>query len=538
MLALALMFAPTPAPAAAPPWAETSFTYIAANQKLADVLLRFARTFGIEAQLSTSVQESAVLVNGRITTATPGEFLNQLGASYGLAWYYQNGVLYVSRSSERKTQAVAPPGFSPAGLKKALTDLGVVEAKFGWGEVPDRGLVLVSGPPSYVDMVARTVTDLPPAPPDQQLHVFKLRHASAEDRTLTYRDKQITTTGVATILRALLSGNDPRASTLLSDLAAPLRAQYDAGTRPPLPNLGPVQPPLAQAVIGPGSRPDIVGGAYAPPPVAANAGARGVIQTDTRLNAIIVKDKPENIVIYKQLIELLDVPSELIEIEAMIVDVNSSRFSELGVDWSIRRGAVRAGFSGAGALAALATGGTSTVLADAAGSLLARINALETEGGAKIMLRPSILTIDNLGALIDLSETFYIQTNTERAATVTPVSVGVTLKVTPRIIADKVGGKAVQLVVDIEDGSIQENLVGQLPTVRRTTIGTQAVIGERESLLVGGFNSNRSSEGRNGVPGLSDIPLFGAMFKKNTTLDARVERLFLITPRIVASPVQ
>lgn len=131
----------------------------------------------------------------------------------------------VSRSNERSTRAVTPPGISAAGLKKALTELGIIESKFGWGEIAERGMVLVSGPPAYVDLVQRAVMELPPMPPDQELAVFRLRYAAVDDRTIFYRDKQIITAGVASILRGLVSGDSSRSGThiLLSDIAAPLR---------------------------------------------------------------------------------------------------------------------------------------------------------------------------------------------------------------------------------------------------------------------------------------------------------------------------
>ena len=540
LLALVCLWgAGVPAQAAPPPWPESSFTYIATNQKLSDVLTRFSRSFGIEVRLTPAVQASTALVNGRITSNTPSEFLNQLAASHGLSWYYYAGSLWVSRSNEHATRSLVSPGFPPGGLRRALTEVGVIEEKFGWGEAPERGLVLVSGPPSYVETVVKTVSDMPPPSPDQQLHVFKLRHASAEDRVVSWRDRQITTLGVASILRSLISGVPlPRAggpmaptSTQLMDIAAPLRAQYssrmDALIPPPPPGL-PADP-----------RPDIAGSPLLPPSLSSSYASphqRAGIQTDARLNAVIVRDKPENVAVYRQLIELLDVPSELIEIEAMIVDVNLRKVSELGVDWSLRQGNAAASFGAFGGAAAIATGGTSAVIADAASSLLARIRALEADGYARVLSRPSILTIDNLGALIDLSETFYIQTQSDISG-LSSVSVGVTLRVTPRVISDG-NGKAVQLVVDIEDGAIQDHRVGILPTIRRTTIGTQAVIGERESLLVGGFYSTQERSTREGVPGLSSVPLLGGLFSRKSSVEDKTERLFLITPRIVASPVR
>src|SRR5690349_11995565 len=58
-----------------------------------------------------------------------------------------------------------------------------------------------------------------------------------------------------------------------------------------------------------------------------------VIQSDPRQNSIIIRDSPERLPIYEKLIEVLDQPTALIEIEALIVDVNNTKVDELGLDW-------------------------------------------------------------------------------------------------------------------------------------------------------------------------------------------------------------
>ncbi|MGV3656154.1 MAG: hypothetical protein ACO1N5_18290, partial [Noviherbaspirillum sp.] len=123
-----------------------------------------------------------------------------------------------------------------------------------------------------------------------------------------------------------------------------------------------------------------------------------------------------------------------------------------------------------------------------------------------------------------------------------PVSVGVSLRVTPRII-DEGGSRAVQLTLDIEEGVIQSqtdqnNAGSSLPRVRRSTIGTQAVMREDESLMIGGFNAEQDILEKEGVPGLSSLPLLGSLFSKTTSSTGRQERLFVITPRIVSSTGQ
>lgn len=524
----------SPFSSAAPvPWQEATFTYFADKQELQKVLENFAQTFGLELQASSAVLARKDTVSGRLTAVSPTEFLNQLSSTYGLQWFYFGGTLYISRNFENATRTIAASGISLANFKKALTDLGVVEPKFGWGEVPDRGIAMVSGPVAYVDLVAWAVATLPLPQPDQQFKVFRLKHAQVNDRIITYRDQQLLTAGVATILRNLISPDANRggtANSALSGIAAPLRSMPPAQETQPAPG----------DATASGNKPLLADNSKAPQ--SGSDAARPVIQSDSRLNALIIKDTPQRMAIYEELIAVLDVPSKLVEIEAVIVDVNSSRVSELGIDWGARAGNVAAGFGQPALLPDAMTStfvagqnvSPTTVIPNAGSYLMARIKALEGDGDARVVSRPSVLTIDNLGALLDLSDTLYIRTTGERVASVVPITVGTTLRVTPRIISAN-GTESIHLVVDIEDGAIQDDRkFDGLPTVRRSTIGTQAVMGEKESLLIGGLNSESNLRQSNVVPGISNWPFIGIFFKKRSTKVEKRERLFLITPKIIS----
>jgi type III secretion protein C len=514
--------------AEAPPWPESPFSYIAKEPQLDKVLAGFAKTFGLELRLETNLPESLGAPSGRSVAATPTEFLNQIGATYGLTWYYHAGALYVSRSADRTTRLVPTKGMTAAALKRAFTEMGILDTRFGWGEVDERSAVLVSGPRSYVERIEKAMAAFSEPPAEQQILVFRLKYASVDDRTIVYRDKQIVTPGVTTMLRSLLG--DPGTVAAVTEVAE---------SRGALKPLGPEGNGAASTAGASAPAAAAKGGR---PPETARA-PRPVIQSDPRLNAILIKDRPQNAAIYRELIETLDVPSHLIEIEAAIVDVNTSSMAELGVDWSGRSGrtAARFGDPAAPTEAASVTlirgaANPTTVISDAANFLLARVKFLESKGNARIVSRPFILTQDNMGALIDLSDTFYVQTAGERVASVTPVSVGVTLRVTPRIVSAN-GTRSIQLTVDIEDGLISEARVGGLPTVRRSTIGTQAVMGENHSLLIGGFNTENTFRQKEQVPVLGDIPAVGLAFSKTNSTVEKSERLFLITPKIVTDQI-
>ena len=117
----------------------------------------------------------------------------------------------------------------------------------------------------------------------------------------------------------------------------------------------------------------------------------------------MVQDIPDRIPVYRQLIEQLDVPSTLVEIEAMIVDVNSEAISELGVNWGANVGRSSIGYGDLALAVRRPAGGQRGLLSPGTlglslgTSLAARVRALQSRGAANILSQPSILTADNLG---------------------------------------------------------------------------------------------------------------------------------------------
>lgn len=503
------------------PWPSAPFSYYAEEQELVDVLREFAGGFSLALQAGQGVSGR---VNGRFTTDTPTEFLNRLGGVYGFNWFTYAGTLYVSRASDIRTEAISTNTGHIGSLRQALQQMGLLDPRFGWGELPEQGLALISGPPTYIDLIKRTVATLPDGDGSQEVAVFRLRHASVNDRVVRYRDTEVTTPGVASILRGLLSSSGDAANDeMLSSVAAPLRDNPPTITET---DTGVIERGPAGASVAPGTMRRL---------------REPTVQADSRLNAIIIQDIPSRIPLYRQLIEQLDVPSTLIEIEAMIVDVNAEVVDELGVTWGARSGDTLfgqgdLGLSPSGALP-ISPGGEplpGMIGVSVGNSLVARLRALEGEGDAQILSQPSILTADNLGAMIDLSETFYIQTRGERVAEVTPVTVGTSLRVTPRYIRGT-NPNQVELTVDIEDGRIQdERQIDNLPTVRKSNVSTLAVVSNAETLLIGGYNSSHESERIDKVPLLGDIPGVGVLFSNRARTWQRRERLFLIRPRVVA----
>ena len=534
------------------PWPVAAYSHFADNQKLETVLSDFAGSFSLALSLAPGVSGS---VSGKFTTASPTEFISKLAGVYGFVWYSHAGTLYVSRANDVVTRTILPPGGNLSNLHAALTSLGVLDTRFGWGELPGQGLVMVSGPASYVKLIEDTIRQLPAGGAAAlQAAVFKLRNASADDRTVRYRDREITIPGLASILRNLINGQGQSGFTTSARAAAqttPLKASepLSADTLP-----DPSAPGGTSGTsVTPGktSSETVVGRSGNAKPRSeetfADRQRAPTVQADPRLNALIIQDMPDRMPIYKSLIEQLDVPAALIEIEAMIIDVNTDRAKELGINWGGRAANSALGF---GALAASPAAGTlsvvtsaidgsvnpSSLIVNGGNYLVSQIRLLESKGEARVQSRPSVITLENVGAVLDLSETFYIQTQGVQVATVTPVTAGTTLNVTPRSLLDG-SEQLVQLTIDIEDGQIESTLLNGLPRVMRSSVSTQAIVRSNDTLLIAGHTQDQTVENSQKVPFLGDIPGFGVMFSNKSSSVQRRERLFMIKPRIISFPV-
>jgi type III secretion protein C len=263
----------------------------------------------------------------------------------------------------------------------------------------------------------------------------------------------------------------------------------------------------------------------------APAGAR--IEADPNLNTVLVRDSAQSIAMYQELIAQLDREPQLIEIQVTIVDVNRSKLQELGVDWRYddRNNSISAG----GGSPPPANGGLllDTVLGDA-GRFLARVDALAQTGSARVVSRPQVLTLSNLEAILATDQSFFVRVAGNEEVDLFDVSVGTSLRVVPSV-AGEAAAPQIRLRVAIEDGSLSEQTVDGIPIVDRATLNTQAVIHDGQSLLLGGLVRDEMIKDTTKVPLLGDVPGIGRLFRRETEVKASQERLFLISPRIVAT---
>ncbi|MGF6666328.1 type III secretion protein C [Paraburkholderia atlantica] len=429
------------------------------------------------------------------------------------------------------------------------------------------------------------------------VRVFKLHHAWADDHNVQIDGQNITVAGVASVLSRIYHprrgfDNAPASGSpsiqrvqQMSDLGGNadgggFRSTVGSGGGGGPPQM--LMPPLPSNLNAGATYGGAVGGMTGNPGAAGgeaffggngngngngnsnNDGSGGVdaslpvIQADPITNSVLVRDVPQRIDQYDALISPLDARPKVIEIEAHIIEIDDDLLKQIGIDWRAHNshldlqtdaGATsQTGYTGSlnpslgktalsdGAAVINSTpvaGSITAVLGDAGRYLLARVNASESTRLAKIDATPKVATLDNVEAVMDNKTRFFVRVSGYTSADLYSISTGVSLRVLP-MVAQENGETRIKLNVHIEDGQIAgDQTVDTLPVITESVINTQAFVTQGESLLIAGYSTDAKSNGTTNVPGISKIPILGALFRNDTNSHSHMERIFLLTPRTI-----
>lgn len=484
-------------------------------------------------------------VNGTFRGAAD-KVLRDVARVYNLVPYFDGAVMHIAPAAEivPRTFAVSP-ALSARTLRE-VAELNLADERNSLRRSADGNLIAV-GTRRFVEQVdelvraAQVQQQTPSTPPGAaDFRVFYLRYAWANDVTTTVGGRQVTLPGVASTLRSLVGagGGGIGREVLFKPVQPSLKGQGLAGQ-----GVTP-QKTSTTAASGEGARNAAVDTLVTalqrtaqpsddrPAATTAPEGHQIRIEADQRLNAVIVRDLAERLPRYEQLIAALDVEPQSLEIEAQIIDVNTDKARELGVNWRWSNDGRTGSFSGG--VPTVGPGGIASVVLGSAGQFLASIRALQSEGAARVVSSPQVVTLSNVEAVFDNSSTFFVRVAGREQVDLFNVSAGTLLRVTPHVFRDR-DATRIKLLVNVEDGNLTGRQVDQIPVVERSTINTQALIAEGESLLIGGMVRETTATGEDKIPGLGDVPVVGNLFKTKTSSATRVERMFLITPRLAGT---
>ena len=286
---------------------------------------------------------------------------------------------------------------------------------------------------------------------------------------------------------------------------------------------------------------------------------RSSIQVDPRTNNLIITDLQSGIDRATALLVDLDAPQAQVEIEARIVRTTKDFAKELGIQWGFGGAAapelgnttpfafpnsVRAlGQAGSVNLQGADFGKISLGALNGAFSIDASLSALETEGKVQVLLKPRVVTQNNIKATITRGEEIPYTTLTaipqggdgvnivQQVPQVSFKTAALTLAVLPRISASG----TVILEVDVDNGSrgtVQPN--GNI-SVNTQRVQTTVLVKDQGTTVIGGIYETLETRTQDRTPGLSRVPFIGNFFKRNESSSNEGELLVFITPRILKS---
>ena len=267
--------------------------------------------------------------------------------------------------------------------------------------------------------------------------------------------------------------------------------------------------------------------------LATHLSRRGKITPLIERNLLVVEDVPESQERIARVLREIDVEPKQIMIEAKILEITLDESESFGIDWNKIFNVGLGSGIGTQGLASRGTPGLFFNLVN--DKLTLYLNALNSKGRVHTLSTPRLLALENQEAAVVIGKQFgYKVTTTINLVTTESVlflDTGVILRVTPSV--DERDRILLKIHPEVSSGTITDGI----PTKTSTEVTTQLLAQDGESVLIGGLIKNSNSLSRTGVPGLGDIPVFGALFANKDEQVHSSETVVLITPHIVRQPV-
>ena len=286
---------------------------------------------------------------------------------------------------------------------------------------------------------------------------------------------------------------------------------------------------------------------------------RGLMQMSQGTNALIIRDTETQIGVIKQLVDGLDLEVPQVQIEARIVQADTTYSRSLGVQWGIQNlnsfqntGVANFSTGTTGAFGGKAndflvnlpatvgglvsTPGIGFTIGKTDGTLLdMRLSAGELLGLSKVIAAPKVTTLDKREAKISQGESIPFQTTSLQGTQTTFVDANLELNVTPQITSrdPKETGKLIMMKVRATRNAVGARSNPAGPSIDRREATTQINIRDGETMVIGGVFIDTQSNSVAGIPYLSRVPVLGWLFKQKTESVAKQELLIFLTPNIV-----
>lgn len=362
--------------------------------------------------------------------------------------------------------------------------------------------------------------DIPTPNGKEDVHVYYLQYASAEDLVKVLTDMPSASNQTAAAAQPNASGQTNTAAIAATSSAA------------------------------------AVGG--------TNSAKNFKIMADKETNSLVIYADPDSYSSLVDTIRYLDIPRKQVYVKALIMEVNSSADFKVGVQWNAfedfaydsgkRLGGIiaRSGSGFVTSMKDLPSGPLFGIVGEGitigSGSsavtfpnMASFITAMKNNTDVNIISAPQIITMDNREAEIKVGQNVPYLTKEDTDSTNINRTVrsydyrdvGVTLKITPQINQD--GNVRMKVFQEISSLVTSDSIDNYAPTTLKRSATTTVMVRDRNTMVIGGLIGETLSLNDYKVPGLGDIKGLGWLFKTHTKKSEKTNLYIFITPIVIDS---
>lgn len=273
------------------------------------------------------------------------------------------------------------------------------------------------------------------------------------------------------------------------------------------------------------------------------------IVADATNNSLLVRASPKDFKKILDALKQLDITPLQVLVEATIVEIRLTGSLRYGVQWNFfglvdsDRYRDNLTLSGAddGSVARTFPGFNWAVIAQP-GQIRAVLSALAGENLVNVLSSPSVMVLDNQKAQIQVGQQVPVATSQQQSTITANANIinqieyrdtGVQLSVKPRVTP----GGLVQMEIEQEVSTVAATSSSDLnsPTFQTRNITSTVAVRSNQAVVLGGLIQDVRDTGKQGIPGLYDLPYMGALFGERKKSSDRTELVVVLTPKVVAN---
>jgi type IV pilus assembly protein PilQ len=297
--------------------------------------------------------------------------------------------------------------------------------------------------------------------------------------------------------------------------------------------------------------------------------ARGTVVADSGTNSLLITEAQSHMADVVNYVRDLDIKTPQVSIRAKIIFINRTATTALGIAYDFASpntfsnilvqhtdpttgqpyqptttpNIITLGGDGVSAIANASrpeqTGSALNLIYSVAlgkFSLTSFIDALQSTQLSDVQAEPSIVTLDNRPAKIQVGEEVPIRVldaSAQGAAAVSTVQfkeTGIILQVTPHITSNG----QVLMTLHAEQSQIQQTGGDLGYYFLKRYSDNQLLVSDGETAVIGGLTQTQVTKQKQGIPVLDELPLIGGLFSATSNIEEKQDLLILVTPHILA----